>query len=179
MFEIGDQPTLEQVLSAREERVIKQISYLKSYTGTLICFNCNIPGPIKNNREIKQVFDEGYQVLKHIMFEHGIKIQFEKIDDLFTGPTGYMIVEEKPDKIKALTVEMEEQHALGRLWDFDVLFFNQEDKLNSLSREQFNYPKRQCFVCDKPAKECGRNRTHEMSEVLHHIEKIVRNYYKT
>ena len=53
------EPTLEQILSARENRSVRQQQLLQEFNGTLICFTMNIAGPIKLTPAISRAFSYG------------------------------------------------------------------------------------------------------------------------
>jgi triphosphoribosyl-dephospho-CoA synthase len=45
-----------------------------------------------------------------------------------------------------------------------------------LLQKQLALPARRCFVCERPAAECGRSRRHGLDELLGPIQRIVREY---
>jgi phosphoribosyl-dephospho-CoA transferase len=47
------------------------------------------------------------------------------------------------------------------------------DKVQSVSRDDLNLPKRKCFVCSNDAKICSSRRTHTISEMHECIENIL------
>ena len=51
--------TLEQMLAAKERRVLRQRALLEQYGQSLVCLTMNIAGPVKNNRLIRRGFLEG------------------------------------------------------------------------------------------------------------------------
>ncbi|MEY8292793.1 citrate lyase holo-[acyl-carrier protein] synthase [Carnobacteriaceae bacterium 52-44] len=55
-------------------------------------------------------------------------------------------------------VNIEENHPLGRLFDLDVLMLDQNNEVQGKSRTKLGLPVRRCFLCERPAKDCGRSR---------------------
>jgi len=89
-----------------------------------------------------------------------------------TGPEALYVIEADAGLLKSASVELEEQHPLGRLWDLDVI----APGPRTLSRKDFGYSARRCLACERPAFECGRSRRHPLHELWTTIEKIVRKH---
>ena len=70
------------------------------------------------------------------------------------------------EKIKNITVAIEESSELGRLFDIDVIDINFE----KLSRKSF----RKCLICEAQAQECGRSRKHSVGELQNKVEEILK-----
>ena len=72
------------------------------------------------------------------------------------------------------TIDIEETHPLGRLFDMDVY-----DKTgNGISREQLGAPPRRCLLCGQGAKSCGRSRSHTIEELYARVEDIISSWLK-
>jgi holo-ACP synthase len=89
-----------------------------------------------------------------------------------TGPEAIYVIDVEPRLLKLATVRLEDHHPLGRLWDLDVI----EAGPRPFSRKQLMLPARRCFVCERPASECGRSRRHPLSDLLSAVHRIVNNY---
>ncbi|MFL2101427.1 citrate lyase holo-[acyl-carrier protein] synthase [Desemzia sp. FAM 23989] len=172
LFNTGRQVSLEEVLNNREKRVFFQTELLEHYSGSLVSFDCNIPGPIKNNSAIKSLFDTGKSILMDKLKEKEVAILTVKEWDNITGPELFLVANAKPDELKQLCVQIEET-PLGRLFDMDVLFKESTGGLNSVSRRELGLPVRKCFICNDDAKNCGRSRKHSLEEMFRSIHKIV------
>ncbi len=72
--------------------------------------------------------------------------------------------------LKKYSIDLEETHPLGRLIDIDVTLKGQT---NSLSRGSL----RKCFLCDKPAFVCGKNRTHSLEELNKYFNDTSKAYF--
>lgn len=172
-FSLGEEPTLEQVLDTRERRVGFQEGLAKKFEGKiLIAFKSNIPGPVKNNDAIRDLFTKGLEKIKRELNHHEKTVLYEKKLDEITGPEAFLIVEGGIDEIKRLMVKVEESTPTGRLYDLDVMRAS-GDKVDYISRGDLNLPQRQCLICGKPAKVCGRSRAHSVEMMLDKIYSLV------
>lgn len=154
--------TLQDILDAREDRVRRQKRLLADYGKTLISFTMNIPGPVKNSPLINECFDTGcrwaaVQLERHMVYS-----------DRSTRPSGcesLMVVDLPAERVKAITVELEEASELGRLFDFDV--FAPDGTRLERSRE------RRCLLCGNSARVCGRSRAHSAEQLQTRTNEIM------
>jgi holo-ACP synthase len=170
----GEEQGLQDILEARDMRVRYQEYLIDKYKTTLVSYKLNIPGPIKYSSLIKQIFEEGLADFKQKLNEASISIIFEKIWYKNSGPEYFAVFNAVPITLKKLTTSIEENHALGRLFDFDVL----KADGSQISRQELGAPQRKCLLCDKSAFECGRSRRHEVVDLIGHIETIAVGYFK-
>jgi len=178
VFEKGNIPSLDEVLQTREKRVLFQRELCRKYPeGTVISFKCNIPGPVKNNAAIKQLFETGKEKIWNILSSKGITVKYFKEMDLNTGPECFFVAEESAKIIKRLMIEIEETTPVGRLFDNDVLYANGK-QVETVSRTQLGHPVRRCFICSNNAKNCARSRTHTFEEIYLKMEKLLSNFNK-
>ena len=148
----GIEVGIDEILDCREKRVAIQNEMIKKYNKPVISFTMNIPGPIKTNNEIKKAFDIGK------------KLEVQELNEN-TGNELFISVNSLAEKIKDITVTIEESSELGRLFDIDVIDINFE----KLSRKSF----RKCLICEEQAQECGRSRKHSVKELQDKIEEIL------
>ena len=162
---------------------------------TVVMFSLVIPGPIKNNRFLEAVFDEGCRVfLDRLMQkepgtdgkqlitayyeEHKptgagsmqtplIAAHYE--DRASAGCTAFWLLNAHAETVKRQTVALERTHPIGILWDFDV-FSAFEQKL---SASELGLSSRPCLICGNPAKLCARSRTHSVPEMQAKISKLI------
>ena len=169
-FRVGEKPTLAQVLSNREKRVELQEKLTKEYCeSVVISFKCNIPGPIKNNEVVRYIFNQGEKSLNNCILANSWEVRLKKEIDAITGPELIMVIDDVSAKvIKEKMIAIESEDSLARLYDFDVLYF--DENVVSVSRETLGYESRKCLICECDAKECARSRKHSLEE-LH--DKIV------
>lgn len=172
-FSNGQQPSLQQVLAAREQRAkLEEKLCIKFPDSVLVALKCNIPGPIKNNAAIRRLFEIGVEELQNRIQKQGWTQSFEKTIMLPTGPEYFVVLEALPMLVKQETIDLETESSIGRLWDMDVLHYC-NGNIHTINRTQAGFSQRQCFVCSKPAKECGRNRTHTIEEMVMKIEELM------
>jgi holo-ACP synthase len=169
----GEEQSLQDILRSREIRVQYQEYLLDKYKNTVVSYKLNIPGPIKYNSLIKQIFDEGLTVFKLKLDEYLFQNLEEKTMYKNSGPEYFGTFNIEPEKIKGLTALIEETHPLGRLFDFDVIASNGLQ----LSREHIGIEPRKCLLCGKNAFECGRSRSHGVEALIAKIETMALDYF--
>ena len=111
--------SLEEILSAREERVNRQNFYCNQYAFPLVSFTMNIAGPEKDSPLIRRGFREGARALEAALSP--LVSVAKEVRFLPTGPEGYWVIRAEGEKVKQATVKIEESHLLGRLFDLDVI----------------------------------------------------------
>ncbi|MBZ2175049.1 citrate lyase holo-[acyl-carrier protein] synthase [Schnuerera sp. xch1] len=172
IFSTGTEPSLREVLKTRENRARLEQSLVKRFLSPVLAFKLNIPGPVKNNDIIRQVFQKGCQEIQDVLSKHQWWTLYEKLLDLKTGPEYFCVVD--IEDVKMLKIEMIqlEESPLGRLYDIDILHTG-KDGITSIERIELGFSPRKCFICKKNAKECGRNRTHSVQEMQQKLEEII------
>ena len=163
----GQEINLEQMLKRREERVRIQSELLKKYECPLISFSMNIPGPIKTNDLIRNAFEIGKKLLlEKLQLKNFVINSIIETHEL-TGDELFLSINANPDELKNITVEIENNNSLGRLFDMDVINSNGE----KISRKIF----RKCLLCNNQAQICARSRTHSVKEMQDAVENILKN----
>ncbi len=163
------QVTLPEMLDARERRAMEQRRLLETYHETLLCFTMNIAGPVKNNERLHAGFEIGKNRLEDRF--RAAKIGWtarEEINEK-TGNEAIYVLKQNPRLIKGIAADIEEESALGRLFDMDVLGADG----SKADREEIGLPGRRCLVCGRPAKECARSRTHTVEELQEKTAQIL------
>ncbi|HSL87013.1 MAG TPA: citrate lyase holo-[acyl-carrier protein] synthase [Bacteroidales bacterium] len=175
ILKAGVKPALEEVLKTRENRARFQETLAEKYPGkTVIAFKLNIPGPVKNNKVIEDIFSIGMEDLMEELSAYKVSILYKKTVDLSTGPEAFYVADLHLYNVKKLMIHLEDEKVLGRLYDFDV-FSSENDKVVTRSRGEIGYEDRKCLVCSKPARVCGRNRTHSIDEMHERIIELLQN----
>ncbi|UUX33209.1 citrate lyase holo-[acyl-carrier protein] synthase [Fundicoccus culcitae] len=162
---LGETVTLIDMLNARDERYAKQNSLLSQYPGcSLLVVTMNIPGDIKNSQKISEVFKSAIEIIDQELV--GASLKHKSSLQQHTGNEAYYVLDIPAVDLKRLMIAIEEQHPQGRLFDLDVLFVDEDTgAVAKISRADYNLMPRQCFVCDKNAKECARSRAHSIQEM--------------
>ncbi|MGN1016702.1 MAG: triphosphoribosyl-dephospho-CoA synthase CitG [Faecousia sp.] len=153
--------TLLEMLEARERRAERQRMLLAEYETTLVCFTMNIAGPIKNSPQIRRGFALGRRLLEEQFRVAGIRVLHSEEICENTGNEAVYVLDKDPLAVKALTVEIEDCIAAGRLFDMDVLCPDGR----KVDRQELGLPGRRCLICGGPAQACARSRTHTVAQL--------------
>lgn len=170
----GEEQSLQDILKAREIRQQRQRYLLNNFGNTLVSFKLNIPGPVKYNPLIKSIFHEGVKEFKKAIKNNQVKIIVEEVSYTNSGPEYFGIILKDAKDLKAITVEVEDKHPLGRIYDFDVW----EGIDHQLSREEMGMSPRKCLLCPEDAFYCSRSRNHSLEELISKIESMSLEYLK-
>lgn len=133
---------------------------------TLVVIRANIPGGKKGSIESNWI-------VYRIFLECKKKMAPLKIFHSYTDEEGlifFLIVNAPPLEVKALSIKSEDDEALGRLADIDVLT---SEKLFSRNDFPHENKRRKCFLCEKDAVICARSRAHSQKEIMDFILKKV------
>ena len=163
---------LEEILRAREKRSRTQKELIHMFRMTLVSFTLNIPGSEKSNLLFSKVHEIGIQLLKEKLEKQNIRLVHEVIRVTADGDEAFFNIDAGPFCVKKITVAIEEEHELGRLFDFDVLKVSGEQ----ISRRELGLIERKCLLCNDNAKVCGRGRKHSLEDLLNGIYKLIDNY---
>ncbi|MCM1319066.1 MAG: citrate lyase holo-[acyl-carrier protein] synthase [Muribaculaceae bacterium] len=162
--------SLEDMLAARDERQAGQRRILAKWPGkVLILMTIVAPGVEKRNHNTQVVAAAGAKALAAALAGH-VDEWFER--DLPTGYELWMIVDIDPRQAKRITVDIEEQHPLGRFMDIDVI----GQDLMPLQRQSIGAPARRCLICGENARLCMRRGTHSYSDLIKKITDTVDAY---
>lgn len=153
--------TLEEVLDQREERMYAIEKVKTDYPNhSVISYQLNIPGPIKNDKQLLYAFEAGLKQIE----EAELIVDWRENT---TGPEAILIYAKDADETKLDMIKIEEGFPLGRLFDLDVA---------GADRKALDLAPRKCLICDEPAHVCSRSRKHGLEEVLNKIYEIIEEY---
>jgi len=161
--------TLMELLDSRENRVAKQRDLLDNYGGILISVTLNIPGPVKDKPKYRKALDMAMACIEEKAGNS--EIFHRECRYNLTGPEGYLCVGNETfdrEAWKRITIDVEETHELGRIFDIDVL-----TTAGGISRSQLGLQGRKCLICGEPAKVCARSQKHPMEELLAKIDELL------
>lgn len=164
-----EEQVLEKILNAREKRAEMQRELINIYKNTLISFTLNIPGVEKSNPTFTKIHESAIELLEEELDKQNIKLVYKMVQTTADGDEGFLVVDEDQWRIKRITTSIEENHRLGRLFDFDV--FNKDGE--QVSRSEIGLHARKCLLCNNSAKACARNRNHSVIEILNRIYEII------
>ena len=165
--------TLMEMLNARDARAMRQQQLLEEYQLSVVSFCLNIAGPVKNSPVLRRAFREGLERLECALLAQRLKIVHQEEVDQPTGCEALWVVRGDGRTIKELCVELEDQDALGRLFDLDVL----DPVSGKWDRAQLGQPPRKCLVCGKEGKGCASRRLHTVEELQGATRAILEDYF--
>ena len=161
--------SLLEMLEARERRAIRQKVLLSAYGKTMICFTMNIAGPVKNSSLIRRGYALGKRLLRQQLEVAGIPVAYSEEIQEKSGNEAIFLLDADPLAVKAITVEIEDQPAVGRLFDMDVLCPNGR----KVDRQELGLSGRKCLICGGMAQACARSRAHTVSELQKKTQEIL------
>ncbi|WP_426348144.1 citrate lyase holo-[acyl-carrier protein] synthase [Alloiococcus sp. CFN-8] len=165
----------EDILKDREWRWEKQRELLDRYRLPLVSLKLNIPGDIKSNSLYIKIINAGINAFLDKIEEKSMEKIWYKCYYKDEGPIFLGVLNIDSFSLKRLTLDIEEKHPLGRLFDFDVW----ENSSHQLSRRELGYGFRKCFLCEENAFICSRTRRHSVEELLVKINKEAEAYFST
>lgn len=170
---MNNEKIINEILKSREERSFLQQKIIAQYNNPIISFTLNIPGHIKDSPKFRMIHDVGMDIITSELKNNNWDIKYVKKMNKPTGPEGYFSVEIDPMELKKITTKIENQFTLGRIFDIDIL----DSNFKQISRLDLGLEARKCLICEKNAKECSRERTHELSDLLEEIDKLYNQYF--
>lgn len=165
--------TLEQMLAAREERAIRQLTLNRQWGLPIISFSMNIPGPVKDSPLIRRGFREGCDALDHRLPKYAVR--HRQIYEAVTGCEAVYVLDMEPISVKAITTAIEDSCALGRLFDMDVI----GPDLSKLDREAVGGKSRDCIVCGAKGRGCASRRVHSVEDLQQATRQILTRHFMT
>lgn len=159
---IGRKVTLQEVLDARERRVMRQKKLL-GLAPCLISYTLNIPGEVKQYPVAKSFFKRGLCRLKRALERAKFDVVHEESFAENAGNEAFLCVNADPLKVKRIACALEESSVSSRLYDMDVL----NSKGEKLSRTDIGLEGRKCIVCGDDVSICAPRRKHSAEELAH------------
>ena len=161
--------TSEDILVAREKRIEYQEKLTQKYRMPILVVRVNYPGLNKDNH-----FSKGISEImeKTICEAFSCLIHYKKRITTAEGPLVIICIDKKPRDIKAMTLNIEDNHILGRCVDLDVY----DENCISISREEFGLEMRKCYICDDIAHNCVRSKKHSKEQVEGFIKNRFEEY---
>jgi holo-ACP synthase len=161
---------LRAILGNREDRVTRREEMLGQYASPLVSFSVNMPGASKDNIAARCIFREGMASAERLITGNGWIVLAQRRHLSPAGPEALACVQRAtPCSLKQAMLLLEENHPLGRLFDFDVL----TPEGFSISRVRFGKPMRRCFLCGNPAAFCAREQRHSLDALQNHIRELL------
>ena len=162
--------SLPQLLAARDARAALERDLLARHADcTLVVLTVVVPGAEKRTEASLLVARAACAALDKLLAAH-CRHRLER--DLATGFEAYWLVDLPQEEAKRLTVELEDTHPLGRLFDADIIL----PEGRPLSRTELGAPPRRCLLCDREARFCMRNGSHTREELHAKIAQMIADY---
>lgn len=161
----------ERILKDREARHERFMEHSRGYAKPVVCGRINYPGVIKTTYEAEQAFRVLVQAMTASLNQN------IELTETWRGADGVafiMVVDDDVFVLKKNTMEIEEQHPLGRLFDIDVI----DEAGKPVSRQSIKTEDRKCILCNAPALECIITRKHEVAEVIARVNDCIKVYIK-
>ncbi|MGB7800247.1 citrate lyase holo-[acyl-carrier protein] synthase [Buttiauxella sp.] len=165
--------TLEELLEAKERRVQRQQDWLTSYQQPVISLTLVTPGPVKDNLRYRNCMAVALQACDQLLWQRRWQVSNRQVFWMPTGAEAIWSVAHPALELKALMVNLEHSHLLGRLWDIDVLCPEQ----GPVGRHTLALAGRRCVVCDQPAHVCARAQSHPLVEVTQRVEELLDGWF--
>lgn len=162
---------LNEILEGKEQRAKIQKKLIEKYKKTLISCTLNIPGMYKVNETYKKAHDIEVESIENQLKKNNINIVHKEQNVSKAGYETFLVVDSSLEDAKKITISVENNNRLGRLFDLDVFDKNQ----NQISRCDLGYGKRKCLICNNDAVICSRNKTHSIEEILEKINQLIEN----
>ncbi len=158
---------VEEMALRREARAARQKQLIREHGLPVVCFTMNVAGPVKYSQSIETCFNLGVDELLLALARFNAKPVHEEYHIDHTGCEGFFCFSGLNARmLKAQAQKIEEGFGYGRLFDIDVI-----DK-NGVKLERAKA--RKCLICDKPAAECARSRTHSVGELQAKTKELLR-----
>jgi triphosphoribosyl-dephospho-CoA synthase CitG/holo-ACP synthase CitX len=157
------------LLTAREDRAARQRAALARFGKPLLSITVVMPGPVKDGSLSRSVMELALQEVDQLVCARHWRVLSRDVSWHGSGPEALYSLNVDAQVLKALAIDLEEQHPIGRLWDLDVIAPGGV----GLSRRDLGKPPRPCLLCNRPAHECGRSRRHPLPELLKAVRQMV------
>ncbi|MDR0805559.1 MAG: citrate lyase holo-[acyl-carrier protein] synthase [Enterobacteriaceae bacterium] len=164
--------TLDEILQSRDARQQRQFDWIGRCQTTIVSLTIVTPGEVKDSEIARKAFNLAWQELEQLCQQRQWTVAAREVFCLPTGPEGLIAIAQPAEVVKRACVEREQLSPVGRLWDMDVI-----GEQGIISRQSLGFAPRQCFICQRDAKICSRERTHSiqalhdaMEALLHDVE---------
>lgn len=156
------------LLDDREKRYHEVLALISKHQLPVICGKLNYPGNDKNTIEAQAAFSILVELMSAKFGKHSVK---SKILSGYDGKSLLIVTSLAPREAKALSLEIEGNHPLGRIFDIDVYV----EGGASISRSSMGLMNRSCLVCGQDARICTRAQNHSLEAVLEEVNRLIRS----
>lgn len=160
---------VEDMLRARDERAERQLEYRTRCQTPLISFTMNIAGDIKRDENICRAFFAGVERVESVLARKRWQVIGAQQTIDFTGCEMLWAVQADAAELKKQMCLIEEEDALGRLFDLDVI--------DADGRHLSRNTERACLICGGPVRACARSRAHSAEELYKKAHEIIAKHF--
>lgn len=165
--------SLQDMLAARDRRRERQRAhFLTTAEATLVVATVVAPGEFKLTPATGIVADAMTESLKREFGPHILSV--ERLATV-SGHEVWLTLSCSPGEAKKKSVDIEDTHMLGRLFDIDVIM----PDLRPLSRKDIGMEPRRCILCENEARLCMRMKRHTPEDIKIFIGNLISRYAKT
>ena len=161
-----------KILDSREERAFRQKELINKFNQSLISFTINAPGIDKNRESYNKIHQEGYDYILDVLLNNNTKIIYKEYLEKETGNEAVIVVNRDSKDVKKITVKIEDNHILGRVFDIDVF----DKDMTQLSRVNLGLSPRRCLICQENARVCIKEKNHSYEELINYVDPLWRVY---
>ncbi|QYM96438.1 citrate lyase holo-[acyl-carrier protein] synthase [Dickeya ananatis] len=165
--------SLDSLLAAKERRHARQQQLLALHRSTVVSLTLVTPGAVKDSALYRRAMTEAVAAFNDLCLARGWEVREQQLHWLETGSEAFWAITKDALSVKAAAIALEEQHPLGRLWDFDVFC----PKAGSVSRTLLAHEPRRCLLCDEPAHQCSRSQRHTLTAVVGRIDDMLHGWF--
>ncbi len=160
----------QELLEYREKKCVEIVLLQEEFKEPVVTIRANYPGLDKTNEITRFITTEIQDAFKDILKN---RIKAEEIYDTPEGLTQFYSVRGDARTLKENAIYIEQNHPLGRFVNIDVY---DHDEDYAVARIELFHEPRLCFLCEKPAKVCSREGTHDVEDLIKYMEETVLNY---
>jgi holo-ACP synthase len=161
------------ILDCREDRVRRRRQLQQEYGLPAVLFSLNIPGVEKNAPPYEKAHLAGEQEFLRRSAAAGLRMERKEVRRGACGREALFLPAAEPLRLKRLCIQIEKQHPLGRIFDFDVYRVDG----TAVGRAELELPPRRCFLCAEPARECARLRRHPAADLQSYLAAVIEPYF--
>lgn len=162
--------SLDDMLAARDRRREWQSRhFMTAPATTLVVATIVAPGEYKLTPSNGVVADAMSEALKAAFAPYIISMEHHAF---VSGREVWLTLTCPMREAKQTAVGIEDTHALGRLFDIDVI----TPELRPISRADIGLPPRRCLLCNNEARLCMRLHLHTPQQISEHIENLIKRY---
>jgi len=175
------------ILACRENRVRLREQLQREYGLPAVLLSMNIPGAEKNAPPYEKAHLAGEQEFLYRSEAAGLRVERKEIRRAACGREALFLIglgtaalsEVKNDsetialRLKRLCIQIEKQHPLGRIFDFDVY----RSGGSAVGRAELQLSQRRCFLCDEPARVCARLGRHTAEDLQSYLFSLINRYF--